>query len=364
MKNINMISYGYTDFFREQVEISTTEDKELIPARITEMHKEQYVIVTEFGENSAKLKGSLFYNNYAKNVYPSVGDFALVKHNPCGDDIIYRVLERKSKFSRLDSFYENEQVVATNFDYVFIMTSLNHDFNIKRIERYLTAAWQSGADPVILLTKSDLSSDCSIYREKIEQIAPEVPILAVSSHTGDGLDELKDYIKPCTTVVFLGSSGVGKSSLVNAVAGENIMNVKGIREDDSKGRHTTTHRQLIMLSNGAMIIDTPGMRELGMWDVSDGLEVAFSEIEALSLKCRFRDCSHHREPGCAVRAALESGELSGDRWDNYLKLKREARFAEQRESVNARLKEKARQKNIEKFKKGLTKKKAKKLDCI
>jgi ribosome biogenesis GTPase / thiamine phosphate phosphatase len=351
MSNINIEYYGYTDFFQRQINELNISDKDLIPARITEIQKEQYKIVTEFGENTGKLKGSLFYNDNFDSIYPAVGDFVLVKHNIYGDDTIYHVLERKSKFSRLDSFNGTEQVVATNFDYVFIMTSLNHDFNIKRIERYLASAWQSGAIPVVILTKADLCKDYINHRIQIEDIAAGVPVIAVSSLTGEGLDQLKDFIKPAKTIVFLGSSGVGKSSLVNAIAGEEIMKVNSIREDDSKGRHTTTHRQLILLQNGTMIIDTPGMRELGMWDVSEGLDTTFADIEELSSRCKFRDCKHRNEPGCAVKEALESGEISRDRWENYIKLKKEAKYAERKEALNMRLKEKAREKSIAKFQK-------------
>ncbi len=281
MSNI-IESYGFTKFYQRQIEALKVSDNDFIPARIIEVHREQYNIVTEYGENTAKLKGSLFYNGEKNNVYPAIGDFVLVWKNAIGEDIIYKVLDRKSKFSRIDSFNKKEQIVATNFEYVFIMTSLNHDFNIKRIERYLTAACQSGAMPVIIFTKADLCSDYKYYKDQLKKEAVGVPILAVSSLTGEGLDELQNYIKPSETIVFLGSSGVGKSSLVNAIAGEEIMKVNDIREDDSRGRHTTTHRQLVMLQNGTMIIDTPGMRELGMWDVSDGINVAFEDIEELA----------------------------------------------------------------------------------
>lgn len=360
MSNKNIESYGYTEFYLRQIE---TGNKDLIPARIIEVHREQYKIITEQGENTAKLKGSIFYNGEQNNIYPAIGDFVLVKQNPQGEDIIYKVLERKSKFSRMDSFNEKEQVVATNFDYVFIMTSLNYDFNIKRIERYLTAAWQSGAIPVIILTKADLCSDYKYYEAELEKVAIGVPVVVVSSFTGEGLNELKNYIKPLETIVFLGSSGVGKSSLINAIAGDDIMKVNDIREDDSKGRHTTTHRQLVMLKNGTMIIDTPGMRELGMWMVSDGLDTTFADIEEIASRCKFRDCSHESEPGCGVKEALESGELSIERWGNYIKLKKEVKFAERkasanismREQMNKRLKEKARVKSQANFRKNLKK---------
>lgn len=344
--------YGYTEFFNKQIESYELGDTGLIPARIIEVHREEYKIVTDDGESTARLKASLFYND-ANSVYPAIGDFVLVKRNPYGDDVIYRVLERKSKFSRMDTWNGKEQIVATNFDYVFIISSLNQDFNINKMERYLTSSWESGGSPVIILTKADLCHDYSEYLEKLESVAIGIPIIVVSSHTSLGLDEVQGYIKPSKTIVFLGSSGVGKSSLVNAIAGQEIMKVNEIRCDDDKGRHTTTHRQLIMLENGSMIIDTPGMRELGLWGVSEGISTTFNEIENLASNCRFSDCKHMSEPGCAVRAAIESGELSTDRWKNYTKLKKEAEFARKKEDINIMLKEKSYKKSISKFQKSL-----------
>ena len=345
-------SYGYTDYYKKQVQELNINAANLLPARIIEVQREKYKIIHEFGENFAILKSSLFYND-ENIVFPTIGDFVLVMRNSHGDDIIYKVLERKSKFSRMDTWNSKEQVVATNFDYVFIITSLNHDFNIKKMERYLASAWQSGGTPIIILTKSDLCHDYSVYEEQLEDVAIGVPIFAVSSLTGEGLAELENYIKPSSTIVFLGSSGVGKSSLVNAIAGEDIMKVNDIRDDDSKGRHTTTHRQLIMLENGTMIIDTPGMRELGLWHVSEGLSTTFSDIEEIASRCKFGDCSHNTEPKCAVREAIENGELSTERWNNYIKLEKEAKFAEKKEKVNIMLKEKSKLKEISKLQKSL-----------
>lgn len=353
--NKSIKNYGYSDFYERQREDINLSEKELIVGRVIEVQKDQYKIVTEFGEKNAKLKGSLFYNSEISSVYPAVGDFVLAKYNPIGEDIIYEVFERKSKFSRMDSFNRIEQLVATNFDYVCIVTSLNDDFNINRIERYLVTAWQSGATPIIILTKSDLCSDCIEKKMMVEGIAIGVHVIVVSSFTGDGIDELKEIIKPGETVVFLGSSGVGKSSLVNSISGEEIMKVNGIREGDSKGRHTTTHRQLIMLKNGTMIIDTPGMRELEMWAVEEGVDSAFEEINELSNRCKFRDCKHENEQGCAVKIALENGDISQERWKNYLKLKREARFARQKENSNLRLQQKSKNKAMSKLAKNIKK---------
>ena len=335
----NMDNYGFTDYFKNQIELINGDRDDLIPARITEVHKEVYTIIYDNIEKRARLKGSMFYND-KYSIYPAVGDFVLVKENPYGEDIIHYVLDRKSKFSRYDSHYEKEQMVAANFDHVFIISSLNYDFNIKRIERYLAIAWESGANPAIVLTKADLVDDIQEYNLQIDNIAMGVPIFYISSITGEGIDELKKYLRPKETIVFLGSSGVGKSSLVNALAGEEIMKVNDIREDDSKGRHTTTHRQLIILSNGTMIIDTPGMRELALWNTQDGLDTTFSEIEELSRLCRFKDCSHNKEPGCAIKSALSTGKLTYDRWDNYVKLQKEAKFAAKKEQLNLKKKEK------------------------
>jgi len=216
------------------------------------------------------------------------------------------------------------QAIAANFDYVFIMQSLNMDFNPRRLERYLTLGWQSGATPVILLSKADLVDDYWDYLTKVERIAGGINIHVISAHTGYGLNRLNAYLQPDKTVVFLGSSGVGKSNLVNILTGEEIMTVGGIRENDCKGRHTTTHRQLIRLKSGVMIIDTPGMRELGIWEITEGLGDAFGDVEAYIGKCRFSDCKHEGEPGCAIQAAIAAGKLDFHRWESYRNLKEEA----------------------------------------
>jgi len=329
---INLKEYGFYDNFEKQI---NDEEKQegLIPARVISVQKESYKIISELRENNAKLKGSNFYQDSKYQIYPAVGDFVLIKPNSMGDDIIYRVLNRQSYFSRLNPTLRNniasasEQIVAANFDYVFIMASLNHDFNIRRLERYLAAAWQSGGTPVVLLTKADICSDCEDMVNQVKKIAPAVEVLAISSLTGLGMEGLIQFLKPCKTLVFLGSSGIGKSSLVNALAKEQLMKVNLIREEDSKGHHTTTYRQLFKLENGVLIIDTPGMRELGMWDVEVGLGETFSDIEELKNQCRFHDCSHKAEPGCAVKEALENGTLTTERWKSYEKLLKESLYS-------------------------------------
>ena len=294
-----------------------------IPARVTAVHKERYEIVCEHGMTHARLKTREYFVDTQD--FPTAGDFVMINYVDNGDSQIIATLPRKTFFSRREPGpVPRDQAVAANFDYVFIMQSLNLDFNPKRLERYLTLAWQSGATPVILLTKADLVEDYWDYLTQVERIAVGVNIHVVSAHTGYGLPRLNAYLLPGTTVVFLGSSGVGKSSLVNALAGEEIMAVSAIREDDSKGRHTTTHRQLIRLKSGVMIIDTPGMRELGMTDAAEGLVNAFSDVERFLGKCRFSDCSHEREPGCAIQAAIAAGELELSRWESYRKLKEES----------------------------------------
>lgn len=320
MKELNLDKYGLpTDVLDEAGSI---------PARITAVHRERYELVCEHGQAVGKLKSSTYFVDTLED-FPTTGDFVLVNYNPSGESQIVRTLPRKSFFSRRDPDKgRGEQVIAANFDYVFIMQSLNQDFNPKRLERYVTLAWQSGAIPVVILTKADLVDDCAEQLEAVEGVAFGVDIHVVSAVAGTGLDAITAYLQPGKTAVFLGSSGVGKSSLVNALAGQEIMAVAEIREDDAKGRHTTTHRQLIMLDNGAMIIDTPGLRELGMWDVSSGLGEAFLDVERYFTDCRFSDCQHRTEPGCAVKAALETGELSSERWESYLHLKREAKFTD------------------------------------
>ena len=324
---MNIKDYG----FKENLIKDNTNGK--IPARIIATHKERYEIVCDKGNGFAKLKRGCFYDN-PNSVYPTTGDFVLIEWNEKGESMITETLRRESSFSRVASssdknhelHKQHEQLVASNFDYVFIMQSLNDVFNLHRLERYLTLSWQSGGIPVIILTKRDLVEDYISYINQVENIAIGVDIYAISCKTGEGIEDIRKYFEKEKTIVFLGSSGVGKSTLVNTLYGEEIMKTSEIREEDSRGRHTTTSRNLIMLPNGAMIIDTPGMRELGMWEVSEGLDKTFKDVEQYLGKCKFSDCTHTNEPGCKILEAIEEGELSQDRFNSYIKLQNEAKY--------------------------------------
>ena len=328
--------YGFIDqdFAAAQGFLSGKNPAEFVPGRIIECRREQYKVICEYGELHAELRGNFFHNLEDGDLFPVVGDFVTIKYNSQGPSLIDAVLPRRSVFSRVDflghaeGYVKNvrEQVLASNFDYVFILTSLNLDLNLKRLARYLTASWQSGGFPVIVLTKADLCDDYTEKAAEVRRLGREVPVIPVSSKTGFGLDDLVPFLEPSKTAVFLGSSGVGKSSLLNRLAGSDLMEVKEIREDDSKGRHTTTHRQLFRLARGALVIDTPGMRELGLWDSREGISIAFAEVEELFSQCRFSDCTHQSEPGCAVLAALEDGRLTAEQWKTYRAQQRETAF--------------------------------------
>lgn len=310
------------------------------PARVIAVHKERYALVCPLGECFGRLKSSVYFDA-GDEKFPTVGDFVALAHNPSGDSVVLRTLPRRTFFARRDPTpgFPMEQAVAANFDTVFVVQSLNENFNVNRLERYLALAWQSGAQPAVVLTKTDLPGDHSAMISAAEKAAPGVEVLSLSAKTGEGLEQLAPYLLPSKTLVFLGSSGVGKSSLLNRLAGEELMAAGEIRERDGRGRHTTTHRQLFFLPCGAMVIDTPGMRQLGMWEASSGLELAFPEIEPFLGQCKFSDCRHETEPGCAVRRAIEQGLISPERWKSYRQLHSESALSDRTDSYRRKRQE-------------------------
>lgn len=312
--------------------IESTLYKGLYIGRVISEYKNLYKVVTEDGELTAEISGKLRFK--VKNIsdYPAVGDFVMIDRTEdiSGNAIIHTILTRKSAFIRKAAGTSNDnQIVASNIDTVFICMSLNNDFNIRRIERYLGIAWDSGAKPVIVLTKSDLCKDLSEKLTEIDTVAMGVDVIVTSSMSEDGYLPVKSYLGSGKTIAFIGSSGVGKSTLINKVIGENILETNGIRNDD-KGRHTTTRREMIVIPNGGVVIDTPGMREIGI--ESADLSKTFTDIDELSAKCKFSDCTHSNEPKCAVQEAIRAGLLSKDRLESYLKLKKEAKY----EGLNSR----------------------------
>lgn len=295
--------------------------------RICEEHKNVYKIITESGIVTGKVSGKFNYESYSRLDYPAVGDWVAVEGDETYESKIIRgVLNRNSIFTRKVAGQRlDEQIIATNIDYMFICMSLNNDYNLRKLERYIAIAFNSGAIPVVILTKSDLCDDVDEKVTQAQMSAPGIDIYVTSSYDYSGIDELGRLLAPGSTIGLCGSSGVGKSTLINTLAGEIIQETGGIRNDD-RGRHVTTYRHLLQLSNGSVVIDTPGMREIQILDIEDSVDGSFKDIEELSRSCRFSDCKHKNEPGCAVAEAINSGKLEISRYENYKKLKKEAVF--------------------------------------
>jgi len=327
--------YGWSDALRDAFAPHAAHG--LIAGRVTVQQRGLCTAVTDMGELSARLSGRLEHEA-DEGGHPVVGDWVALSARPEeGAATIHALMPRRTAFLRkAANTVQTTQVVAANADVAFLVASLNADFNARRLERYLASAWQSGAQPVVVLTKADLCPDPEPLIEEAEAVAIGAAVIPVSAVTGQGMEALAAALPARQTGVLVGSSGVGKSTLVNALAGEDLMDTGAIREDDARGRHTTSHRELIRLPSGALILDTPGMRELGLLDAEAGLDATFADIEALAGQCRFNDCAHEREPGCAVRAALETGVLDPGRWKSFVKLGRELAMQERREDHLAR----------------------------
>ena len=343
---MRLTDLGWEPFFEKNFE--PYKDQGFSAVRIIRGSREKYVAYGEAGELACEISGKFRFETDGKGSFPTAGDWvvASVRLNE-KTATIHTLLPRKSVFSRkVAGEVTDEQVVAANVDTIFIVCGLDLNFNLRRIERYLSLAWESGAVPVILLNKADLCAQAEERKLEVEAIAFGVDVYTLSASQHIGTEVLNKYIQPGKTVAFLGSSGVGKSTMINALLGTERLKVNEVSELGSRGRHTTTSRELILLPGGGMVIDTPGMRELQVWGDEEGLKQVFDDIVELALNCKFRDCSHEKEPGCAVQEAIKNKTLDPKRLESFLKLKKEFTYLSNRQTMSANAVEKVRWKEI------------------
>ena len=326
-------SWGFSPFFQQQ--LSADE----ILARVAAEHRDGYVVWTTAGESFARLSGRLI-RELQDETYPGVGDWVTLRTLPQADEtiIIDGLLNRRTVFMRGAAGQQTRgQIIAANIDIVFAVSGLDADYSVRRIERYLARIWASGAEPIVILNKADVCDDLDFRIAEVEAISPGLTVITTSAKKSEGLDTITQHLRPGTTGALVGSSGAGKSTLINALLGQERFATTDVREDDSRGRHTTTHRQLVLLPSGGLLVDTPGMRELALYD-DEGIDMVFSDIDAMAVECRFKDCSHQGEPGCAVRDAVDRGEIPAERLEHYLKLRAEAQSFEIRQDERLRRK--------------------------
>jgi ribosome biogenesis GTPase len=328
----------------------------VVAGRVALEHNHVLRVLTESGEQLAEVSGRVKHEATGRHELPAVGDWVVLRLDDGGRCQIRAVLPRTGRFARKAAGETTEeQVVAANVDTVFLVSGLDGDFNPRRIERYLLLAAESGATPVVILNKADVADDVEEAVALVRELAPGVPVLAISAADGRGFEALDPYLQPGKTVALLGSSGAGKSSIVNRLVGSAVLPTRSVRESDSRGRHASVHRQMIALPGGALVIDTPGMRELQLWGVDSGSLETFDDIAALAAGCRFRDCRHRREPGCAVKAAVEAGGLDPARYEHFIKLDDERLQLQERQEERALLEQKRQSKVMGKALKAMQK---------
>lgn len=357
---MKLADLGWNDFF--QAYSNEYSQGEFARARVSLQQKKHYRVIGERGEQDAVIAGKLRHAAESLADFPVIGDWVLTKTQPNDDKaVIHHILPRRTKISRDTTTRKgrqqiaDEQVLVANVDTIFLVAALNEELNPRRIERYLTVIWDSGAQPVLLLNKADLCDDAGDIMNYMQEIALGVNIHVLSAIEGGGVETLQDYLAPGKTVALLGSSGVGKSTIINKILGADKFKVADIGEYKDKGKHTTTHRELVVLQGGGILIDNPGMRSIQLWDGEEGISKSFHDIEQFAAFCRFKDCRHISEPGCAVMHAVEKGELASDRCESYLKLQGELAYRARKENwvtrQNTKKRWKTRSKSIRQFKK-------------
>ncbi len=344
---MNLFDLGWNDYWKNQFLQYQKPNYEA--ARVASQHKNSYIVYSEKGEKKALVSGRFFHQAQEKDDFPAVGDWVYIEAVDESSSTIHGILPRQSKFSRKSAGEKTEeQIVGTNINTIFLVMGLDQDLNLRRLERYLLLVWESQSQAVIVLSKADLCSNKEEKLAEVNSIAMGVPVLTTSAIEEMGLENLQPFLKRGQTVALLGSSGVGKSTLINKLLGYERQKTQDVRQFKDSGKHTTTYRELILLSEGGLIMDTPGMRELQLWGSQDSLEGTFEDIESLAEECLFRNCQHQGEPGCVIQEALEKEELDESRWQSYQKLQRELHFLDRKKDQKAHLAEKEKWKKITK----------------